>query len=158
MKKTLVAAAVSGLLAVSGAQAATTNWDVHAPVEVGASFVSGSFMDIFTFTLASDTSLSTIGSSTESALFGIADPMIWLYKEMGAVDTFISAYSFDHSFTIDSLAAGDYYYKVTGITTGSTGGVYTLVSSTAPVPEPETYMMLLGGLGMIGLMAKRRMS
>jgi hypothetical protein len=154
MKKTLVAAAVSGLLAVGGAQAATSDWGVHDEIQTSSQIVSGSFMDIFTFNLASDTSLKTIGISIPG--YPITDPMIWLYKEMGAVDTFISAYSFGHSFTIDSLAAGDYYYKVTG--TATNPGVYTLVSEIAPVPEPETYMMLLGGLGMIGLMAKRRMS
>ena len=30
--------------------------------------------------------------------------------------------------------------------------------STTPVPEPETYALLLGGLGMVGFMARRRKS
>jgi hypothetical protein len=30
------------------------------------------------------------------------------------------------------------------------------VSLTAAVPEPETYAMLLAGLGMVGLLARRR--
>ena len=31
-------------------------------------------------------------------------------------------------------------------------------SITAPVPEPETYALMLGGLGMLGLLARRRKS
>jgi len=34
--------------------------------------------------------------------------------------------------------------------------VFYLVSSTNPVPEPETYAMLLAGLGLLGLVARRR--
>jgi len=36
----------------------------------------------------------------------------------------------------------------------STGGAFSVV--TAPVPEPETYAMLLAGLGLMGTIARRR--
>jgi hypothetical protein len=163
MKKSLLAVAVTGLFAVSGAQAAT-DWGVHAPVETGIASLTGSFSEIFTFSLsAPTTTLSTIAISFESTpVFGLsADSMVWLYKETGAVDTFTAAYSFGTLFTASNLLAGDYYYKVTGSTTGSLGGVFALTSTTAPiavVPEADTYLMMLAGLGMIGLMAKRRMS
>lgn len=44
---------------------------------------------------------------------------------------------------------------------GTMGGVplseeITLISSTAPVPEPETYAMFLAGLGLMGALARRR--
>jgi len=39
-----------------------------------------------------------------------------------------------------SQAAGKYYADV----------------ALAPVPEPETYAMMLGGLGLLGFMARRR--
>ena len=32
----------------------------------------------------------------------------------------------------------------------------TTLYSMAPVPEPETYAMLLAGLGLVGFMARRR--
>jgi hypothetical protein len=38
----------------------------------------------------------------------------------------------------------------------SYGGSLDAVSVTAAVPEPETYAMMLAGLGLIGLMTKRR--
>jgi hypothetical protein len=163
MKKTFLVAAMSGLFAVTGAQAAT-DWGVHAPVETGIASLSGSFSEIFTFSLsAPTTTLSTIAISFESTpVFGLsADSMVWLYQEAGAVDTFKAAYSFGTLFTASNLLSGDYYYKVTGSTTGSLGGVFALTSTTAPiavVPEADTYLMMLAGLGMIGLMASRRMS
>ncbi|OYW30740.1 MAG: hypothetical protein B7Z51_06320 [Methyloversatilis sp. 12-65-5] len=166
MKKSLLAVAVTGLFAVSGVQAAghTTDWGVHDTLEIAIESVEpGLFSDIFEFSLTSVSSLSTSASSIEfSPFLGITDGIVYLYKEMGASDTFVSAYGFSESFfTANSLAAGDYYYKVTGMATGSGGGVFSLVSTTAPiavVPEADTYLMMLAGLGMIGLMAKRRMS
>lgn len=56
----------------------------------------------------------------------------------------------------NSLAAGDYYLQVTGNVVSdqatSIGGVVAL----APVPEPETYGLMLGGLGVLGWLARRR--
>lgn len=49
-----------------------------------------------------------------------------------------------------------YYFKVTGNANGSAGGVYVFSVATLPVPEPETYAMLLAGLGLLGAVARRR--
>ena len=54
-----------------------------------------------------------------------------------------------------ALAAGNYYYAVTGMGTGSLGGFYTISSSVTAVPEPETYAMMMAGLGVMGLLLKR---
>lgn len=52
--------------------------------------------------------------------------------------------------------ANDYYFTVSGTGTGSLGGQYVFAVSTLPVPEPETYAMLLAGLGILGAVARRR--
>jgi hypothetical protein len=43
-------------------------------------------------------------------------------------------------------------YNMTGTNDFSFGGTV----SAAPIPEPETYAMLLVGLGMLGFAARRR--
>lgn len=55
-----------------------------------------------------------------------------------------------------ALSAGNYYLSVTGQVLGSAGGSYAGDIVMVPVPEPETYAMLLGGLGLIGAVARRR--
>ncbi|MEK7708235.1 MAG: FxDxF family PEP-CTERM protein, partial [Pseudomonadota bacterium] len=43
---------------------------------------------------------------------------------------------------------------------GATGGQFASYAGTmniSPIPEPETYAMLLAGLGLIGFSARRRM-
>ena len=40
----------------------------------------------------------------------------------------------------------------------SSDGKSQLIVLTAPVPEPETYAMLLAGLGLMGVIARRRKS
>ena len=55
-----------------------------------------------------------------------------------------------------NLAAGSYFYRVTGDATGTVGGAYTLSSALSPTPEPGTFALLLAGLGVIGLLGRRR--
>lgn len=54
-----------------------------------------------------------------------------------------------------NLAAGTYSVNVTG-TTGMSGATYGATVSALPVPEPETYAMMLGGLALLGAVARRK--
>lgn len=56
------------------------------------------------------------------------------------------------------FAAGDYTLKIGGSATGSgsPAGFYNIAAVTAPVPEPETWGMLLAGAGLIGLRMRQR--
>jgi hypothetical protein len=58
--------------------------------------------------------------------------------------------------TADGLAAGTYYVQVTGSVMSNAAGKYNASVALAPVPEPETYGMMLGGLGLLGFAARRR--
>ncbi|QDQ29389.1 PEP-CTERM sorting domain-containing protein [Chitinimonas arctica] len=82
----------------------------------------------------------------------------------GQVDlgTFANGQSADISYTLTSFAR---WSDPEGCTL-ECGHVYMVISDnnglndqriiSAPVPEPESYAMLLGGLGMVGAIARRR--
>jgi hypothetical protein len=53
------------------------------------------------------------------------------------------------------LSAGTYTFWIQD-TSGNGSFSYDFVVTTAPVPEPETYAMLLAGLGLMGTAARRR--
>jgi hypothetical protein len=53
------------------------------------------------------------------------------------------------------LVSGLHYINVTGVTGGTEGGIYAGAIAAA-VPEPETYAMLLAGLGLMGAVVRRR--
>ena len=50
--------------------------------------------------------------------------------------------------------SGSSYITVTGISNGSSGAIFA--GQIAPIPEPETYAMLLAGLGLMGAVVRRR--
>lgn len=56
----------------------------------------------------------------------------------------------------ETLGAGNYQVNFKYDIATQTRGTYTGGLSIAAVPEPETYAMLLAGLGLIGFSARRR--
>ncbi|MES2717427.1 MAG: FxDxF family PEP-CTERM protein [Pseudomonadota bacterium] len=57
-------------------------------------------------------------------------------------------------FTFAGLGAGDYTLNVFGYSSVATSAVGFIAA--APVPEPETYAMMLAGLVAVGFLASRR--
>lgn len=62
----------------------------------------------------------------------------------------------DYKAGTGNFAPGSYYFTVSGVADGSRGGQYVFAVTTAPIPEPESYAMLLAGLGVMGAIAVRR--
>lgn len=161
----LIAAAAVALAALQ-AQAASTDWGAHDPVEIGANMVDpGIFVDSFEFSLANAASL--VASAVSNNLgegFGISGGTVRLFKVEPGPDTLIGSFGFDgttgstlNSFA--SLLAGDYRYRVSGLATGNAGGWYSIASAystVSAVPEMSTGALMAAGLGGMLLLASRR--
>jgi hypothetical protein len=55
----------------------------------------------------------------------------------------------------DQPLSGASFITVTGLSNGTAGAIYAGAMAAA-VPEPETYAMLLAGLGLMGAVVRRR--
>jgi hypothetical protein len=120
------------------------------------------FSDAFSFVVGAGNGFSALTSSI-SPLVG-ADLMsltdFKLYNSSGALagsgvqntSGKVDQWSLD----LTALSAGTYTLKVSGIvltnSAASFGGNINLV----PVPEPETYAMMLAGLGLVGFIGRRK--
>lgn len=173
-KALAVALAAAVAAPVMAATNLETSWGTHDLAELGLGFhvtESGSFADIWSFSLnlTSDVSSTTVANNLLN-VFGIANGQVSLFNGLAndaLADALVGSYAFngstgDSATTFSALTSGNYYYRITGDLTGSLGGTYTLASSaiatttTPPVPEPETYAMLLAGLGVVGMALRRR--
>lgn len=165
-----LAVALAAVAAVGGAGATTT---ALGPVSVGvpvpfSGFAAGpTFLDIFTFTLPANggSGYSVTDFTLLPAMFNTALTSFALVSNadgiIGNADDLVVASAFAAgadtlSLTYGASAGGSYYLSVSGITTGSQGGIYNGAISVAAVPEPETYAMMLAGLGALGFLASRR--
>ncbi|MBP6901601.1 MAG: PEP-CTERM sorting domain-containing protein [Burkholderiaceae bacterium] len=167
MKK--LAVAVAAVAAVGAASATTT---ALGPVSVGvpvpfSGYSNGPFLDIFTFTLPANggSGYSVTDFTLLPAMFNTALTSFALVSNadgiIGNADDSVVASAFAAgadtlSLTYGASAGGNYYLSVSGITSGSQGGIYNGAISVAAVPEPETYAMMLAGLGALGFLASRR--
>ena len=156
--KTIAAASVVALTALSS-QAASTDWGTHGALEMGGTAVAaGAIFDTFSFSLGSDMNVTSgvlsfgtiVGGAYSLYSFG-TDGVMGTGDDVG-----LGAWTFNSTpatHTV-SLGAGSYYYSVLGGAAGP--AAYAIASATAPVPEPETYALLGAGLGIIGFVASRR--
>lgn len=133
-KLALVAAA---LLASTGASAQTTSV---------FNLTSGAFANAYTFT--SSTAFDLVGDTNSSGVSWFGALLQAPSVPFTGLDT-----NPDDGFSFTGLSAGTYALTFLGSGTGGYGGYFTV---TPAVPEAQTYAMLIGGLGLLGLMSNRR--
>jgi hypothetical protein len=178
MKKTLLAAIVfatatsafaqttGGTSTVIGNTPQTLTFNDNAGFfgdVLGANNKGATFADRFTFSVDSTkgTSLDAIISSiSHTADTGLDITGLALY---GNNNTLVSTGTMMKSGSMDvwtlsssNLTAGNYYIQVSGNMVSTTAASFGGAVMLAPVPEPETYGMMLGGLGVLGFLARRR--
>ena len=155
MKIKLLSLAVSLALGVS-ASAHAALYDTYGGLthtETESGFVSGSDLMTpyaFDFTLAADSVMSFSGESS------LAYTALGLYDGASLLrGWFLTPFS-GSDVTTFALAAGTYSFKTVFPVSGP--GYYAFESSiVSSVPEPDSYAIFLAGLGMIGLIARRKL-
>ena len=146
----LKSVALAAVLAVSSIPVLAVSTDLGAlngdSEGFGNFFTSGAgvFSDTFTFSIGSAQTVSGMTGSSGIGAFGLV-----LLDSMGdtlATDTTPASFSF-------ALGAGSYALNFVGFS-AAPGSFYG--GSVSAVPEPETYALMLAGLGIIGFIGARR--
>ncbi len=163
--KTVCAAAVLALAASSSAYATVINAGT-LPVSPATPWTdiithlgNGNFFtDTLNFSIVAP-QLSTsanalqlsLSSSPTSSISGLS------YTLWNASNTQIGGIFTGNDTTYINMltSPGSYHLTITGTVVGSIGG-YAVSLVTAAVPEPETYGMMLGGLALVGAIARRK--
>ena len=132
----------------------------------GAAYVppTGSFSDRWSFSIPSlSAASSAVANVSFPGLLNItglsADLFQWnsTHNSATAISSFFNSSSPSLVTGYGFLSSGDYYIGVSGTASGAYGGAYVLGLNVSPVPEPETYLMMLAGLGVILVVSRRRL-
>lgn len=140
-----------------------------------ASSVSGTtFWDDYIFTIPNGSVNSVTSSINLDSILGLSDLRARLYTgdshQIASVvpGTLMSEWgkTINYSPTVSAttvvlnplaLNAGTYTLQIKGTVSGLGGGSYAGILNIAPaVPEPDTYAMLVAGMGLVGFMSRRR--
>ncbi|MDO9599628.1 MAG: FxDxF family PEP-CTERM protein [Azoarcus sp.] len=171
LKKSVLALALSlGFVANASALDSTFNvGTISAPTYFSDVIQKGigAFNDTWNFTIATPTysggSVSNLAITIPDLgnLFNIADLSVQLFT---STNLLISNLDSNEGSTSQikvgsgTFLPGSYYFNISGNANGLSGGQYVFAVTTLPVPEPETYAMLLAGLGLVTVMARRRLN
>jgi hypothetical protein len=180
IKQTFIAATLGLLCAGNVAYAATTvgkmvDLGTLNTANIGSTYTIGtdalalgdSFQDIYVFDIAGAYSFAvgTTVSIDIANLYELTNLEARLLDFSGAVidDSFSLVSTVANGYTVNSLfidtalaTGNDYRFVVSGTVSGTVGGSYGGVLQATPIPEANTYVLMLAGLGLLGLATRRR--
>jgi hypothetical protein len=167
MKKyvsTLMALVLAGASAFANAESVTLDI-TDGVADIAQSFAAGNkfhaFSDEFHFTTTGLSGVEAIVFSFDDVP-GVAFSHVDLFKAVNpGSDVKVLAGSFDPvgglwNVSGTGLTAGSYFLKVQGQVVIDDAATYSGNVSILAVPEADTYAMLLAGLGLVGVVARRR--
>ena len=172
--KAAVVLAVAAVLPWTTCAAATSLGVVTGTTPWTQQTAAGSFDDLFNFSVASNNGTGIAATTVSFSNYGAVVGSLTLYSGtyattaelVGLTPIFLSSSSntmVSPTGTITTTVAGTsgvlstaetYTLRVGGTSDGT--AAYVGVIALTPVPEPETYAMLAAGLGMMGMMIRRR--
>ncbi len=160
------AVALAAVAAVGAANATTydlgvISTDVANPTVDTFLVAKGSFVDEIDFQVAAPSVVDASANAISLRLRGVtvnAIPDLWVQVwdnvHPFGVHNFINFAGNDTTVSFSLPAAGQYHLDITG--TAIAKSAYTVALVATPVPEPETYALMLAGIGAIGFVARRR--
>jgi len=162
LKKTALALVLAGAcglasaLDVSGGSSSQTfnAGLLTTPWNFSHSSISTNFTDIINFTLTGASDFSYFAHTLYLTGISTITPF------NASLDGYSLTVSSDGVFRYVNgeltLPSGAHYLTFSGAGAGLYGGSYGVQIAAAPVPEPESWALLLAGFGFMGVMARRR--
>lgn len=157
--------AAAALVLASASSFAVGSLDPLSPSASFSNTVNGSFSDIWTFNLGTESIVAasitnvaiTFGSFSTGQINNFAATLNGKPLLLGGSSQTTNGVTVATQVLAGSntLPAGFYQLKVSGTTVNGQASYGGNIVAT-PVPEPETYAMLLAGLGVVGFLARRR--
>jgi PEP-CTERM motif len=125
----------------------------NMPVTLSNIVPMGIFQDVYSFTIANPGDMSGSVVAVNFGPYNILGLTVTLQDSTFAV---VGSDNTPDAFTFSGLAAGNYALNVLGFASGTSGGFYAGGAIATTVPEPETYALMLAGLGIVCFVAFRR--
>jgi hypothetical protein len=119
----------------------------------GATHTAGTFSDEFVFTPSVGASL--VDALVSSSGFQSITNIDFTSATLNGVALSITNGTFDFAYTASQLSLDGTLTLILNGTSGANAS-YAGTINVLPVPEPETYALMLAGVGVIGFMARRR--
>ncbi|CAM8664004.1 PEP-CTERM protein-sorting domain [Comamonadaceae bacterium] len=154
IKSILSAAALVAMSASSFAGTFTTSFDSEGFASIFKTYsksTGGSFNDTWNFSGATAGTYQVEGSISGSGLSFTSismDGTPWTLVSNGSVTNFAEL--------VNYVGAAPLSMTIVGSKSATGSSFYSGGVTVTPVPEPETYAMLLAGLGVMGAIARRR--